>query len=68
MMNMFPKLFNFRDSGVLFMDVKSKHLYSINSDDYEKTAIDLHEDNIVRYPNNIGLTGNSIAKKEIVVT
>lgn len=64
---MFPKLFNFRESGVLFMDVKSKHLYSITSDDYEKTAIDLNEDNIVRYPNNIGLTGLAIKNKEILI-
>eukprot|EP00347_Sterkiella_histriomuscorum_P004463 403360366 len=68
MVNMFPKLFNFKESGVLFMDVKSKHLYSITSDDYERTAIDLNEDNIVRFPNNIGLTGQAIAKKEIIVS
>ncbi len=49
------------------MDVKSKHLYSITSDDYEKTAIDLNEDNIVRYPNNIGLTGLAIKSKEILI-
>ncbi|CDW84755.1 UNKNOWN [Stylonychia lemnae] len=65
---LFPKLFNFKDSGVLFMDVKSKHLYSITSDDYEQTALDLNEENIVRYPNNIGLTGIAIAKKDIVVS
>lgn len=60
MTNMFPKLFSFKESGVLFMDVKSKHLYCITSDDYERTAIDLNEDNIVRFPNNIGLTGYAI--------
>jgi hypothetical protein len=28
--------------------------------------VDLNEDNIVRFPINIGLTGNAINKKEIV--
>ncbi len=50
------------------MDRKSKHLYSITTDDYERTAIDLHEDNIVRYPANIGLTGLAIAKKHLIVS
>ena len=63
MMSMFPKLFNFRESGTLFMDLKTKHLYSITTDDYERTAIDLHEDNIIRYPLNIGLTGLAIKTK-----
>lgn len=67
-MRMFPRLFSFKDSGVLFSDIKSKHLYFIHSDDYERTAIDLNEDNIVRYPNNIGLTGLAVDSKEIVVT
>lgn len=64
---MFPRLFSFKDIGILFTDVKTKHLYCITSDDYERTAIDLHEDNIVRYPNNIGLTGLSIQRKGMII-
>ena len=50
------------------MDLKTKHLYCITTDDYERTAIDLHEDNIVRYPFNIGLTGLAIKNKQIIVS
>jgi hypothetical protein len=64
---MFPRLFSFHESGVLFVDVKTKHLYCITSDDYSQTAIDLHEDNIVRFPANIGLTGAAIKSKSIMV-
>ena len=52
---------------MLFTDVHTKHLYCITSDDYERTAIDLNEDNIIRYPNNLGLTGLAVASKGIVV-
>jgi hypothetical protein len=57
MLQMFPRLFSFRDTGVLFIEHSSQCLYSINSLDYEKTAEELGEDNIVRFPTEIGLTG-----------
>lgn len=43
-------------------------MYCIHSDDYEQTAINLNEQNIIRYPSNIGLTGLAIQKKELITS
>ena len=35
MLDIFPRLFNFKDSGLLFVDKQSHHLYTINYNDEE---------------------------------
>jgi hypothetical protein len=65
---MFPRLFSFREIGVLFYDKKNKYLYSINVNTEEELKPIITEENVVRYPDNIGLTGYALSKRETIMS
>ena len=52
---MFPRLYGYERVGILFKDDIQNCFYMINSDDYENQKI--LEENVVRFPMTIGLTG-----------
>lgn len=63
MQQVFPKLFDYEDCGILFLEDKTNQLYQINVQD---TTQRLDDSNMIRYPFNIGLTGKSASSMEII--
>lgn len=66
MQTIFPKIFGYEKAGILFKDDNTQTLYTINCEDYSQ--IKLFEDNIVRYPMNMGLSGKAVQKKKVLIT
>lgn len=61
----FPDLFKYAETGVLFMDRVVNNLYGIKTANLEAGAMELTKDNVMRYPTNIGITGHAIKTKEV---
>jgi hypothetical protein len=61
-----PKLFNFSDAGIMFFDEVATTLYSIRCSDYQNTL--LKDENLMRYPLNMGLTGIACEKREPLIS
>jgi hypothetical protein len=60
-----PTLFGYEAAGVMFYDRNSGFLYSIKCKDYANTL--LSDENIMRFPVNMGLTALAVKTKESVV-
>jgi len=59
-MELFPKLFNFQASGLLFMDHAQKELFKIQFFDKNERRGNAEYDSIVYFPCNIGMTAIAI--------
>jgi hypothetical protein len=58
-------LFGYEKAGILFKDDNSNTLYSINCDDYSN--VKLLDENIVKFPTSLGLSGKAATKKKIII-
>ena len=61
----FPSLFNYEQVGILFYDEKHNNFYAINTDDSNQVKV--YEENIIRFPITIGLTGKAAQKRKIII-
>jgi hypothetical protein len=59
-------MFGFEKAGILFKDDINNVFYSIHSEDYNSGQI--LEENIVRYPMSIGISGKSAMKEKIMIS
>jgi hypothetical protein len=65
MTSIFVHLFGFESVGILFKDEHSNTLYSINLTDPKDTK--LNEENVIRFPVTLGLSGKAAYSKKIIV-
>lgn len=61
-----PTLFQYELAGIMFYDHVLGSLFSIRCNDYEKTLIS--DEHIMRFPPNMGLTGEAIATMAPVIS
>eukprot|EP00347_Sterkiella_histriomuscorum_P021117 403335187 len=66
MEKIFPKLFNYEYVGVLFRDEKHNDLYALRIQDPDSFKV--YDDNMIRFPITLGITGKALQKRKIIVT
>ena len=59
-----PSVYDFEYAGVLFYEAEGACLYTINCADSMPATVT--EDNLIRLPSNMGLTGKAIAARGAV--